>query len=67
MSLGNLAALIFGHQFAGSRSKLEFSGSIGAALRQIWPPPAPIVEWPQHHALSYKEFDGLTQSFAKSS
>jgi len=65
MSLGNLAALIFGHQYEGSRSKLEFSRSIGAAMRQIWPLLAPIVEWPEHHALSYQEFDGLTQSFAR--
>jgi hypothetical protein len=65
ISLGNLAGLIFGHQYDASRSRLQFSGSIGAALIQIWPPLAENAEWPQDHALSYREFDGLTQSFAK--
>jgi hypothetical protein len=64
MSMGNLAMLVFGHQYAGSRARLSWKDAMGEALVQIWPAVTPTVEWPGKYGLDYPAFDALSKTFA---
>jgi hypothetical protein len=63
MSAGNLAMVIFGHQYTNSRARIDWMGAIGEALVQVWPSPGMPVEWPGKYGLDYDAFDALTKTF----
>ncbi|MHB8719247.1 MAG: hypothetical protein ACYDAC_10210 [Candidatus Dormibacteria bacterium] len=60
LSIGNLAAFIFGHTYEPPlRPQITFNGRIGVALRSIWPASVEPVGLPGNIALNYTDFNQL--------
>lgn len=64
MSMGNLAMVMFGHQYANSHAQLLWKEEMGEALVQIWPSSGGPVEWPGKYGIGYAAFNRLTEVFA---
>jgi hypothetical protein len=60
LSIGNMAALVFGHTYDPMyQPELRYDGLLGLALKRISPSAQDIVGWPKDFALNYAEFDTL--------
>jgi hypothetical protein len=59
LSLGNLAAVVFGHTYEMIRGRLVYDGLLGEALHSIWPDQSELLTWPEPPSLNYTEFDLL--------
>jgi hypothetical protein len=60
LSVGNLAAVIFGHAYDPIRQPmLAYDGLLDRALKPIWPSSDTSVEWPRDYALNYEDFNRL--------
>jgi hypothetical protein len=65
MSMGNLAMVMFGHEYRHARRhRLLWPDQFNEALVQVWPTSDVPVEWPGKYALGYPAFNALTQVFA---
>jgi hypothetical protein len=60
MSIGNMAALIFGHTYDPIwQPGLSYDGRLGLALKRVFPATQEVLDWPRDFALNYVEFDTL--------
>lgn len=66
MSVGNLAALVFGHTYDPPiRPLLGFTGVLQLALKQVWPVADTDVAFPIDAALNYDHFNELITGLAR--
>ena len=60
LSIGNLAALVFGHTYdAIWQPVIRYDGLLGMALKRILPSAQATLDWPRDFAINYGEFDAL--------
>lgn len=60
LSVGNLAALVFGHTYEpGIHHVLRFRGLFELALKAVWPAANPLVAFPVDAVLDYDNFNAL--------
>jgi hypothetical protein len=65
MSMGNLAMVMFGHEYRrGRRHRLVWPDQLGEALVQVWPAADVAADWLGKYKLDYSAFNALTQLFA---
>lgn len=62
MSIGNMAALIFGHTYDPIwQPVLYYDGLLSLALKRVFRATQEVLDWPRDFAINYAEFDALVK------